>query len=122
MRLVLGVLLMGSGFVLGGAAIYLLWTGRNLPGPFGRGLDRRGAGGPVAAPSAFFRALGALLASAAMACFWLTLLVTMSADTSSLAFLLVALGGVPIAAAMTASVAWMTSLAHRHKLFTWSKQ
>lgn len=121
MRLVFGVAMMGLGFLAAGAATYLIVSGKNLPGVLGRAITRGGRARLDRAPAVYFRAMGALVGSAAMGAFWLVLLVTLSPQTSPLMYLLGALAGVPIAAAMTASVAWMTVLAHRYKLFIWSK-
>ena len=121
MRLVLGVVLLGLGSLAAVAATYLVVTGSNLPWVLGRAFTRGGGARLERAPAAYFRAMGALVGSAAMGSFWLVLLVTLSPETSPWAYLLAALAGIPIAAAMTASVAWMTVLAHRYKLFIWSK-
>ncbi len=122
MRILLGVLLLGAGFLMSCGATWLLVTGTSLPGVLGRGLTRGAAAGLARAPASYFRAMGMLVGSAAMGSFWLVLLVTISPQTSPGVFLLVALLGFPIAVAMTASLVWMTVLAHRHNLFIWSKR
>jgi hypothetical protein len=109
--------MLGAVGITGGA--WPLLTGRNYPGLLGRGFTKGDNLRLKRAPAIYFRAMGAVIASAGLAMFALSFMMGLSTDPSTAelvttaVLLSVGLIGVSL------SVAWLLVVAHRHKLFRW---
>jgi len=104
------------------AAIWLLITGRNLPGILGRGFTKGDNLRLKRAPPMYFRALGAVLGISAID---ITVLVVMllrflAAPSVQFAELFAPVTAV-LSLATGAALVWLFVLAARHRLFRWDK-
>lgn len=105
-----------------GAAIWLLITGRNLPGILGRGFTKGDNQRLKRAPSIYFRALGALLGMSAVEVTVLVwMLVSFLAAPSVRAAEILALVMALLLLPMGAALVCVFVLADRYRLFRWDK-
>jgi hypothetical protein len=111
--LILGVF----GLILGA---WPLLTGRNYPGLLGRGFTKGDNLRLSRAPAIYFRATGAVAASAGFLMLAVSVVMELPASPT-----VAQLSGAAVlfAAALVAlfgSLAWMLVIAYRHKLFRWN--
>jgi heme A synthase len=113
------VLLIGGPVgVLGGA--WPLLTGRNFPGPLGRGFTRRDNLRLQRAPVIYFRAMGATIVASGLLILYLGTVIFLSARPPTSDLTLVAVFGAVATVAFAGSLAWLLVLTYRHKLFRWN--
>jgi hypothetical protein len=109
--------ILGAVGLTGGA--WPLLTGKNYPGLLGRGFTRADNVRLNRAPTIYFRAMGAVIASAGLAMFSLSFMVGLSADPSAAELVWTAILLSVGLVGLSASIAWLIVVAHRHKLFRW---
>jgi hypothetical protein len=101
------------------AGAWPLLTGRNYPGLLGRGFTKGDNLRLKRAPAIYFRAMGAVIASAGLCMFALSVMLGLSSDPSAGDLGLTALLLVAGMISVSGSVIWLIVLAHRHKMFRW---
>jgi hypothetical protein len=109
--------ILGAVGLTGGA--WPLLTGKNYPGLLGRGFTRPDNVRLNRAPTIYFRAMGAVIASAGLAMFSLSFMMGLSADPSAAELVWTAILLSVGLVGLSASIAWLIVVAHRHKLFRW---
>ena len=109
--------ILGAVGLTGGA--WPLLTGRNYPGLLGRGFTKGDNLRLKRAPAIYFRAMGAVIASAGLAMFSLSFMMGLSTDPSAIELLTTAALLSLSLIGVSFSVAWLIVLAHRYKLFRW---
>jgi multisubunit Na+/H+ antiporter MnhG subunit len=101
--------------VVGGA--WPLLTGRNFPGVLGRGFTRGDNLRLKRAPSSYFRAMGATIATIGLFVLYVGVIEWQWAGPPPTAF---GLAGALIAISCFASLAWLLRVTYRYKLFRWN--
>jgi multisubunit Na+/H+ antiporter MnhG subunit len=114
------VLLIGGAVGVAGG-LWPLLTGRNFPGILGRGFTNGDNLRLKRAPSIYFRAMGATIATFGSFILYLGVLVWLSASRPPSDAGVVGVVGTLILIAVSASLAWLLWLTNRHKLFRWNK-
>jgi len=109
-----------SGFLLA-MSVWLLVTGRRPPGILGRGLTSRDDQRMHRAPPIYFRAMGAMVASAALDGFFLVWTIGSMRQPSPLTLVIIVVGISLLTVPTGASVAWLIYLSARYRLFRWDK-
>ena len=115
----LALLIGGAVGVVGG--LWPLLTGKNFPGVLGRGFTSGDNLRLKRAPSIYFRAMGATIATFGLFILYLGVLVWLSASPPQADPSVLGVLGSLILIAVSASFAWLLWLTNRHKLFRWNK-
>ena len=116
------VLLVGLvSLLLGAGGVWLILSGRNLPGVLGRGFTRGDDQRLKRAPAVYYRALGAFAAVSALDGFFLAWVISLLPTPPIWSLAIVSIAIAILAIPTTAAFVWLFVLASRYRLFRWDK-
>jgi hypothetical protein len=103
------------------ASVWLVITGRNLPGLLGRGFTKGDNQRLKRAPRDYFRALGLFVGVAGLDGFFFAWVISLLPRPSVAMLELAAAVTVVLTLPTTAAAVWLFVLAARYRLFRWDK-
>jgi len=103
------------------ASVWLVISGRNLPGLFGRGFTKGDNQQLKRAPRVYFRALGLFVGAAALDGFFLAWVISILPHPSTGMLEIAAAVIVVLTLPTTAAAGWLFVLAAQYRLFRWDK-